>query len=167
MSVPRHTAAVGCRWLFVQYAYVGKRQQRYKHGGEEWPSFIVATTMHRHMSRHGALSLHRARPTEKKRRKKRRRRKPGLVALCIDLNHEKLSSHPLWWPDYAKRAFFAESHCVTGTRVSAKRPNVAKRTRCNECIISRSNISHIRMKDELERRASKRWNRVCSTDEWE
>jgi len=79
MSMPRHTAAVGCRWLFVQCTYIGKRQQRYNHGGEEWPSFIVATTMHRHMSR---LSLHRARPTEtrdeeEKREEKKKKKKTG------------------------------------------------------------------------------------------
>lgn len=41
--------------------HVGKRQQRrYNHGGEEWPSFIVAATMHRHMSRRRTVLAPRA-----------------------------------------------------------------------------------------------------------
>lgn len=68
----------------------------------------------------GALSLHRARDPRKKTRggKKREERSEKrsesakenrVSSLCVDLNHEKLSSHPLLLerrPDYAKITCF-------------------------------------------------------------
>lgn len=58
--------------------HVGKRQQRYNHG-EEWPSFIVAATMHRHMSRRRAVlaprAIHGKREEKKKKGEEKKEKK--------------------------------------------------------------------------------------------
>lgn len=85
------------------YNTVGKRhgEQRYNHSARRSGHRSLLLQQCTDVCRDdGALSLHRATHTRKKRReenkKEKERKESGVSRLYVNLNHDKLSGHPLY-----------------------------------------------------------------------